>query len=253
MFVLPLWNHIYIKPLWAQNIPPGTTSSIAENAFDFALLSDQQHSPFVFRFLNYHSSFLHIHDPWWQQGITCHELFIYRLSCLGTWIGLYKIHACQICKIKNAIWTWHVSAFQSPLNFFNTLVFHVFHKHEVFMKAFIVADLLSGWASPIVRLPFQIKLFHFLPLATHQSISARCQIAYLYRATDQVDSQHATYALHVTKNLLILCLIANHSRWYKEKPMVEWWIFWKERAEPPNFFFERLLEWGVGCARFSQL
>jgi len=32
----------------------------------------------------------------------------------------------------------------TPLNFFNILMFHVFHKHEVFMKAFIVADLLSG-------------------------------------------------------------------------------------------------------------
>lgn len=94
---------------------------------------------------------------------------------------------------------------------------------------------------------YQVHNLHSLPPATHQDISARCQIAYLYRATNQADSQHTTYALHVTKDLLIPALVANYFSWHKEKPVVEWWIsvyLWKERTEPPIFFLERqLLSW----------
>jgi len=64
---------------------------------------------------------------------------------LGPGIGLYKNPRMsnlqnQECDMDLTCLSFSIT----PLNFFNILMFHVFHKHEVFMKAFIVADLLSG-------------------------------------------------------------------------------------------------------------
>jgi len=137
----------------------------------------------------------------------------------------------------------------TPLNFFNILMFHLFHRHEMFIS--LPTFYLAGRA--------QLSVFHFKSASNcstsfpWQLTKASQHVVKLRTSTERRIRSIPNTCIARNQESFDLSLIANYSSWYKEKPVVEWWIFWKERAKPPNFVFERLLESGVGCARFSQL